>query len=106
VAASLIGEWTRPSEGLTEVWTVRRTAGTWELSGRYFENGMEVGSFVGSDVKLDGGTLTFVQNYEKVPPRLFLSGATVTVTPDDGKLQFTWQLGGSSGSGSLERVRR
>jgi hypothetical protein len=102
----LVGQWARPSDGLVEVWTVQCPAGRWEVSGRYFDGTEEVGSFVGSDVVVSGRGMSFTHKFVKQPPRAWLSGATITAQLDGSNLAFTWQIGGSSGTGTLTRVER
>ncbi|HEY1188115.1 MAG TPA: serine protease [Gemmata sp.] len=104
-ASGIGGQWTRVTEGLTELWTVRFVDGKWEVSGIYLENDKEVGSFVGSDVKVTGKTVTFIQKFVKAP-RVWLSGATVTATAEGDKFTYTWRLGGSSGTREMTRAKR
>ena len=104
--ASLVGQWTRQVDGLIDVWTIRSVAGKWEIEGRLFDGVEEVGTFVGSDTQMSGRTLTFVQNFEKQPPRPWPSGATIAVKLSGANLVFTWQHNGSSGSGTMIRVKR
>lgn len=104
--SGLVGQWTNQAEGLTVVWTIRSTAGKWEVSGLFFDGAKEVGSFVGLDVQMSGQTLSFVTQFVRQPPRPWLSGAIVAVKLDGGKLTFTWQLGGSSGTQTMVRVER
>ncbi|VTR93985.1 serine threonine protein partial : Serine/threonine protein kinase (Fragment) OS=Rhodopirellula maiorica SM1 GN=RMSM_03539 PE=4 SV=1: Pkinase [Gemmata massiliana] len=104
--ASLAGQWTREVDGLIEVWTIRSVADKWEIEGRLFDGVEEVGTFAGSDIKMSGRTLTFVQSFEKQPPQPRASGATVAVKLDGANLVFTWRHNGSSGSGVMIRVKR
>lgn len=105
-SASLAGQWTREVDGLIEVWTIRSVADKWEIEGRLFDGVEEVGTFAGSDIKMSGRTLTFIQNFEKQPPQPRSSGAIVAVKLDGANLVFTWRHNGSSGSGAMIRVKR
>lgn len=104
--AAFVGQWTGPVDGLTEVWTVRCAAGKWEVKGQFFEGGKEVGLCVGVDTKMTNQTLTFSQKFEKMPPRLWLNGATLTCKIEGGKFSCTWQIAGSSGTRILTRVEK
>lgn len=104
--AGLAGRWTGQVDGLTEVWTIRGTDGKWEVSGVYLDGEKEVGSFVGSEVKMSEQTLTFVHKFVKVPPRAWFNGSGHTAKLDGGKLTFTWRVGAASGTRSLVRAER
>ena len=104
--AGLAGRWTGRVDGLTEVWTVRCTDGKWEVTGVYLDGEKEVGSFIGSEVKMSEQTLTFVHKFVKMPARAWLNGAGHTAKLDGDKFTYTWRVGGSSGTRSLVRVER
>ncbi len=104
--ASLAGQWTREVDGLIEVWTIRSVAGKWEIEGRLFDGVEEVGTFVGSDIKMSERALTFIQRFEKQPPQPRPSGATIAAKLGGANLVFTWRHNGSSGSGTMIRVKQ
>lgn len=106
VVAGLAGQWTRVTDGLTEVWTIRCTAGKWEVSGVFLDGTKEVGSFVGSEVKMSEQTLSFVHKFVKQPPRAWLSGAAYTARLDGDKLAYTWRIAGASGTRGMTRSGR
>ena len=105
-AAGLTGRWTGVVDGLTEVWTVRNADGKWEVAGVYLDGGKEVGSFVGTDVKLTGQTLSFVQKFVKMPTRAWVGGAEHTATVSGDKFSYTWKAFGSTGTRVLTRPER
>jgi hypothetical protein len=106
LVAGLVGTWASPVEGLTEVWTVRCVDGKWEVSGVYLDGAKEVGSFVTSEVKLSGRTLTFVHKFVKMPPRVWGNNSTVEAKLVGDRITYTWYYGGSSGTRSLTRSMR
>ncbi len=104
----LVGSWRGWVDGCEEVVTVRNDLGVWSVTGAYFRNGVRVGGFNSTNVRLAGRSLTFVQHFDRVPPGLnWVDGATVDLSPGiDGQIYYTWHIPPSrQGTRSLIAVR-
>jgi hypothetical protein len=72
--------------------------GQWSVKGLFFKGDAQVGSFVGKDVVVKDGKLTFVQDYTQKPAGVtWFNGSTITVTPTKDGLTYTWQVGTVTG---------
>lgn len=94
----IIGTWERLHEKdkekdkeIEETWIIKKTKGTWSVSGKFYTPGKgEVGNFRGKNVKFADGSLTFTQDFFKLP-KGFVSGTTVTCSADDDRLDVAFQ---------------
>src|ERR1700733_12565442 len=90
----IIGTWERLHEKvkekdkdkdkeIEETWIIKKTKDKWSVSGKFYMPGKgEVGNFKSKDVKFADGTLTFTQDFFKLPEG-FVSGMTVTCSADE-----------------------
>ena len=95
----IIGTWERlhekdkekDKEIIEETWIIKKTKGSWSVSGKFYMLGKgEVGNFRGKNVKLADGSLTFTQDFFKLP-KGFVSGMTVTCSADDDRLDVAFK---------------
>jgi hypothetical protein len=98
----LVGTWERlhekesekdktKKEYIEETWIIKKTKDKWTVSGIFYQPGKgEVGNFKSKDVKLADGSLTFTQDFFKLP-KGFVSGVTVTCSADDARLDVAFK---------------
>lgn len=99
------GRWVRVTDGLTEVWTIKFDNGRYDVSGVFFDGDREVGSFVGKNTIAAGGEIAFEQQFVRLPQRPWLDGAIYTAKLENGKLVYTWNVAGGSGTRDMTRDR-
>lgn len=101
-----VGTWKGNIGGYDEIWTVKKSDGTWSINGKLLFNGAEYGSFIGNDAKESNGTLTFTRKFVKTPPRNpnLVDEVSIVVKPQGENLSYTWSGGEKKGAGALERV--
>ena len=76
---------------IEETWVIKKTKGAWSVSGKFYMPGKgEVGNFKGKDVKFANGSLTFTQEFFKLP-KGFVSGATVSCSAEDDRLDVAFK---------------
>jgi hypothetical protein len=103
----LIGVWERVTEkdNLEETWVIKKTKDKWSVSGSFWkrdQNG-EVGNFKGKDVQYADGTLTFTQEYFKVPKGRE-NGTRITASVEGDRLDFTAKKGESETKDNMQRA--
>ena len=97
----IIGTWERlhekekekdkDKEYMEETWIIKKTKDKWSISGKFYTPGKgEVGNFKSKDVKFADGTLTFTQDFFKLP-KGFTNGATVTCSADEERLDVAFK---------------
>ncbi|HTU22836.1 MAG TPA: hypothetical protein VMG10_32650 [Gemmataceae bacterium] len=96
----IIGTWERLHEKvkekdkdreMEETWIIKKTKDTWSVSGKFYMAGKgEVGNFRGKNVKFADGSLTFTQDFFKLP-KGFASGMTVTCSAADDRLDVAFK---------------
>lgn len=75
---------------IEESWTIKKTKDKWSVSGTFYQPGKgDVGYFKGKDVRFADGTLTFTQDFFKLPNG-FKSGATVTASAEGDRLDVAF----------------
>ena len=88
----IIGVWERVTgkdkDELEETWVIKKTQGKWTVSGTIFNLGVEVGNFKGKDVKFADGTLSFTQDYFKMPKGR-QDGTAITASAEGDRIDFT-----------------
>jgi hypothetical protein len=87
-----------------QVWTIKREDnGTWVVKGVYRQNGVEVGVFVGSDVKFANGELSFKKKFTRRPKGDWPDDVPYTMKADSGAVTYTYTHNGATKSRALER---
>ena len=97
----IIGTWERlhekgkendkDKEYLEETWIIKKTKDKWSVSGKFYAPGKgEVGNFKSKDVKFADGTLTFTQDFFKLP-KGFTNGAAVTCSAEEDRLDVSFK---------------
>jgi RNA polymerase sigma factor (sigma-70 family) len=123
----LLGTWTGPSAraGFRETWTIQKdkaaveivldgyggekaTSGSLTLAGfsvvgTVTRDGEEVGSFRGKSAHYFLRTLSFTQEFDKLPPG-WDNGTTITATGRRDQLDCNWQLGDKKGGRRLSKT--
>ena len=51
-------------------------------------------------------TISFVQKFDKKPPRAWFNGATITIKLEGENLSTTWKSGGSGGTGTMKPAQK
>jgi hypothetical protein len=78
-------------EYIEETWIIKKTKDKWSVSGKFYAPGKgEVGNFKSKDVKFADGTLTFTQDFFKLP-KGFVSGTTVTCSAEEDRLDVNFK---------------
>jgi WD40 repeat protein len=98
---TVIGSWigdapgVRASQGLKVELNIANDGGTWSLSGILYQNGKEVGTFKGTDLKpvADGGILYFSEMLDKAPPEWSAKATTIMVQATRNDLEYHRQVG-------------
>ncbi len=99
----LLGSWKSTTFPHEEWWKINVAAGRMSVECAYFRNNQEVGRFHGENVRFAGGSVTFLQVFDRKPVASWQEGTLGTLmTQPNGKLEFTWVNGGFRGRASLE----
>ena len=99
-----IGTWKGRIEAHEELLTIRNANGTWSVNGKFRRNGAETGSFIGTDIKLVDGTLTFTRKFIKKPANTsWRDEAAIVVKAEGENLSYTWSAGDQKGTRALEK---
>src|SRR5207249_4445615 len=102
---ALIGTWQSDHDGYHEIWTIAKDKDDYAVNGVFKQNGNEVGSFNGGDVKVADGKLTCTQKYVQKPDASWADGTKMTAPTSNDKLDFTWDNGnGQSGTREMTKV--
>jgi hypothetical protein len=103
----IVGTWERVIEkdDLEETWVIKSTKGKWFVSGSYWKRGKngEVGNFKGTDITYADGTLTFTQEYFKLPQGRE-NGTKITASVEGDRLDFTAKKGASESKDNMQRA--
>ena len=101
----IIGTWERlhEKEELEETWVVKKTKGKWYVSGTYFQRGQEVGNFRGKDVKYADDTLSFTQDFFKLP-KGFKGGAKIAASAEGDRLDVAAKDGSTETKDNMKRA--
>jgi hypothetical protein len=75
---------------IEETWIIKKVKDKWTVSGNFYKDGKEIGNFKGKDVKFADATLTFTQDFFKLP-RGKQSGALVTVSAEGDRLDVSYK---------------
>lgn len=98
-----VGTWKGSVANYVEIWTIKKTDGVWSINGRFLLNAVEVGSFIGADIKEADGTLTFTRRFVKNPRNSnFLVDLNIVVKPEGDNLAYSWTTNGVKGIHALE----
>ncbi|HVS37494.1 MAG TPA: hypothetical protein VMS17_18165 [Gemmataceae bacterium] len=101
-----VGSWQVDHDGYREIWTIAKDKDDYTVNGVFNQNGAEVGSFKGADVKVADGKLTCSQNWIKKPEPTWSDSTKLTATVKGDKLSFTWDNGnGQSGTRDMARAK-
>jgi hypothetical protein len=103
----IVGVWERVIEkdNLEETWVIKKTKDKWSVSGSFWKrdkNG-EVGNFKGKDVKYADGTLTFTQDYFKLPAGR-KNGVKITASAEGDRLDVSAREGESETRDNMQRA--
>ena len=105
-ADPFVGSWQSDHDGYHEIWTIARDKDDYALNGVFQQNGKEVGSFKGGDVKVADGKLTCSQNWVVKPDPTWSDNTKLSATVKGDKLTFTWDNGnGQSGNRDMTRAK-
>jgi hypothetical protein len=101
----IIGTWERDheKEELEETWIIKKTKDKWSVSGTFFKRGQEVGNFKGKDVKYADDTLSFTQDFFKLP-KGFKTGAKITASAEEDRLDFASKQGQTENKDNMKRA--
>jgi hypothetical protein len=100
----LVGTWETDHDGYRDIWTISKDKDDYAVSGVFRQNGGEVGSWKGADVKVADGKLTCTQNWIVKPNPTWSDNNKLTATVKGDKLTFTWENGnGQSGTRDMTR---
>jgi len=101
----IIGVWEKDheKEELEETWIVKKTKDKWSVSGTFFKRGKEVGNFKGKDVKFADDTLSFTQDFFKVPMGK-KSGAKITASAEGDRLDVATKMGDTETKDNMKRA--
>jgi hypothetical protein len=103
----IIGVWERATEkdGLEETWVIKKTKTKWSVSGTFWKRGRngEVGNFKGRDVKYADGTLSFTQDFFKLPKGR-KNRTNITASAEGDRLDFVAKNGDSETKDNMQRV--
>ena len=103
----LVGTWKGKIDNLDEFLTIKNSNGTWSINGKMERNGVETGSFIGTDVKETNGTLSFTRKFVKKPPIANLrEGALIVIKTEGENLSYSWSLGDQKGTRALEKYKQ
>jgi hypothetical protein len=90
--------------GYLQLWTIKREDGGWVVKGVYKRDGVEVGTFVGTEVKFAGGELSFKKKFTRRPRTgEWPDDVPYTVKADSGQVTYTYTYDGSTKTRALER---
>ena len=104
----IIGVWERETEKdeLEETWAIKKNKDNkWTVSGSFWKSGKngEVGNFKGKDVKYVDGTLSFTQEYFKLPKGRE-NGTMITASTEGDRLDITAKKGSVETRDNMERA--
>jgi hypothetical protein len=87
-----------------QIWTLKREGEAWVVKGVYRHNGVEVGAFVGTDVKYDAGVLSFKKKFTRRPKTgVWPDDVPYTMKADSGAVTYTYTYEGTAKTRALER---
>lgn len=99
-----VGTWYGFSRGnYKEVWLVEHVSSIWKVSGKYYQEEKEVGSFKGENVTVKEGNLYFRQIMEDLPEADWPVINNIEASLDGDNIIYKWDTGIESGEGELER---
>jgi hypothetical protein len=103
----LVGTWAGNADGYREVWTIKKDRGEWTASCSYLDkNGKKAGGAQGKNPRFAGGTLTFTQKLDKLPPGVvWIDNVKITLKASGGKMTYSWSVLGATGSRTWEKVK-
>ena len=99
----LVGTWETDHDGYRDIWTISKDKDDYAVSGVFRQNGAEVGSWKGVDVKVADGKLTCTQNWIVKPNPTWSDNNKLTASIKGDKLSFTWDNGNQSGTRDMTR---
>ncbi|HEX3151390.1 MAG TPA: hypothetical protein VHR66_25150 [Gemmataceae bacterium] len=104
--APFIGQWEHPAF-IREVWTVKYEDAKLSVSGIYYRDSVEVGSFVSKSVEFKDGTLSFEQVYVASPSPIYKDArSTLKIDPKNpDRVLRTWKNDTGSGSDAFPRMK-
>lgn len=101
----LLGRWIGSVDGFDQLWTIKFADGAWSVEGTYTKGGVEAGSFVGVQVKVVDGDLTYVRKYVKKPSSAWPDSPPVLVKLDGDVLIYSYKLDTFKGDRVLKRYK-
>lgn len=101
----IVGVWEREEYGLEETWVIKKSKDKWSVSGSFWQATKigEVGNFKGKDVKYADGTLSFAQDYFKLPKGR-KNGTKTTASAEGNRLNITLGTGATETKDTMERA--
>jgi hypothetical protein len=90
--------------GYQQFWTIKKEDAGWVVKGVYKKGGVEVGAFVGTDVKYADGVLTLKKKFTRRPqPGVWPDDVPYTLKADSGAVTYTYTYNGTAHNRALER---
>lgn len=100
------GVWKGHTDGYDELWTVKNAKGVWSVNGKFTLKGVDVTTFIGTDISDADGKLTFTRRLITKPTNStnWIDGGQVVAKSQGGNLTYTWTSGTRKGTHAMVRI--